>query len=163
MKHERVVLAIDPSFVSAGYAILRSLDRRVMLCECDTLRQKSTQSIEARLLTFSDFFNAKIIEYGVTDLCLETPFLGKNAQNFLKLGYLRGALLLHAARFQLTLHQLSPREIKMQVAGYGGADKEQVARAVLRFFPMLVSSTALVNDATDALALAFCVITSHSF
>ncbi|KKT01979.1 MAG: Crossover junction endodeoxyribonuclease RuvC [candidate division TM6 bacterium GW2011_GWF2_43_17] len=151
MKSERIVLAVDPGYVAAGYAIVRIAQRRVFLCECNALRQKSTQTIEQRLALFFDFFHEKIMEHGVTDLCLETPFLGKNAQNFLKLGYLRGALLIH-----------SPREIKVQMTGFGGADKDQVARAVARFFPM-IDLPSLPRDATDALALAFCVVSSPRF
>jgi len=162
MKSERIVLAVDPGYVAAGYAIVRIAQRRVFLCECNALRQKSTQTIEQRLALFFDFFHEKIMEHGVTDLCLETPFLGKNAQNFLKLGYLRGALLIHATRQNLGIHQLSPREIKVQMTGFGGADKDQVARAVARFFPM-IDLSSLPRDATDALALAFCVVTSPRF
>ncbi len=159
MKSERLILAVDPGFVAAGYAIVLVSQRRLFVRECNVFRQRSADSIETRLLAFFEFFQEKISEYSITDLCLETPFMGKNAQNFLKLGYLRGALLIHAARLNLSIHQLSPREIKMQMTGFGGADKDQVARAVARFFPAL-DVFGLSRDATDALALAFCVATS---
>lgn len=153
------MLAIDPGFIVAGYSILKIVDSNVVLCDCNVLKQSSSKKIEERLLVFSQFFEKHIINFGITDLALETPFLGKNAQNFLKLGYLRGALLLLAAEHSLCLHERSPREIKLQVTGYGAADKEQVARAVRRFFPQLPSK--LPNDATDSLALAFSLL--HNF
>ncbi len=157
----RTLLAIDPGFVSAGYAIIRVSGTRGELIACSALVQSSSRSLESRLLKFSDFFESLLVSHAVTDLALETPFLGKNAQNFLKLGYLRGALLLLAARYNLQLHEASPREIKRNVTGCGSADKEQVARTVLRFFPML-SDNALSADATDALALAFSLLSRIS-
>ena len=55
--------------------------------------------------TFEElFFVEKITKWSVTELALETPFLGKNTQSFLKLGYLRGTLYLlshqHTLKFQ---------------------------------------------------------------
>jgi crossover junction endodeoxyribonuclease RuvC len=85
---------------------------------------------------------------------LETPFFGKNAQNFLKLGYLRGALYLLADKNRLKLHEFYPREVKQAVTGYGGASKDQVARVILQLFPRMKSPKK--EDVTDALAVTLC-------
>ena len=92
----------------------------------------------------------------MTTVALETPFLGKNAQNFLKLGYLRGIIYLLVATYNLALQEFSPREVKMSVTGFGGADKEQVARIILRLFPAL--SVPDKADVTDALAVTLCCL-----
>lgn len=154
----RVFLAIDPGFSVTGYAIGASDGRSLTLLHCHILKFSSAQPIPVRLAAFYDAIEAHIVKHGITDLALETPFLGKNAQNFLKLGYLRGALMLLAQRHNLTLHEFSPRAIKSSVTGYGAADKEQVARAVKFFFPRFVLETT-ASDATDALALLLCATT----
>lgn len=154
----RIFLAIDPGFSVTGYALGSSDGRSLSLLGCHVFKISPAQPIPVRLASFYDVIEAHIIEHRVTDLALETPFLGKNAQNFLKLGYLRGALLLLSQRYNLTLHEFSPREIKNMVTGYGGADKEQMARAVRQLFPRLVLATN-AYDATDALALLFCAVT----
>ena len=92
----------------------------------------------------------------MTDIAIETPFLGKNAQNFLKLGYLRGILLLLADQHSMVIHEFAPRQIKQAVTGYGGASKEQVARVVLQLFPRLQKPKK--EDVTDALAIGLCAI-----
>ncbi len=151
---DKVVLGIDPGFVSAGFAIIRLKSRQAQLVDYGAFSQSSHLSIPARIERFHAFFLDKITEYSVTDLALETPFLGKNAQNFLKLGYLRGILFLLSEQSKLELHEFSPREVKKALTGYGQSDKEQVARVVVRLFPSLVLPKKL--DVTDAIAVALC-------
>jgi len=151
---DKVVLGIDPGFVSAGFGIIRLRGREALLLDYGALNQSSKDSIQDRIACFHDFFTDKIVTYSVTELALETPFLGKNAQNFLKLGYLRGILLLLVARHNLALHEFAPREIKRALTGFGQAEKEQVARVVIRLFPSLALPKKL--DVTDAIAIALC-------
>jgi crossover junction endodeoxyribonuclease RuvC len=87
-------------------------------------------------------------------LAIETPFLGKNTQTFLKLGYLRGVLYLLADTHKLVLHEYSPTQVKVSVTGYGGASKEQVSRLVSRLLPAMKAPEKY--DVTDALAIALC-------
>lgn len=80
--------------------------------------------------------------------------MGKNAQNFLKLGYLRGIVYLLSDLHEINLHEYSPREVKQAVTGFGGASKEQVARILLQLFPGLQKPKR--EDVTDALAVGLC-------
>jgi crossover junction endodeoxyribonuclease RuvC len=117
----------------------------------------SQKTLAIRVGEFFDLFKKKIELYNVTDIALETSFLGQNAQTFLKLGYLRGILYLLAAQNQLTLHEFAPREVKQSVTGIGSASKEQVALMVSRLFPNLNSlSQGVKSDVTDALAIGLC-------
>jgi crossover junction endodeoxyribonuclease RuvC len=97
------------------------------------------------------------MDYKITDLALETPFLGKNIQTFLKLGYLRGILYLLSDMHALSIHEFSPRQIKVSVTGFGGATKEQVALMILAMFPALNALGKIEkNDVTDAMAVSIC-------
>jgi len=119
----------------------------------------SAHHLSARTGQFYNLFKDKIAQHGITDIALETSFLGKNAQTFLKLGYLRGILYLLADQHRLTLAEFAPREIKAAVTGNGGASKEQVADMMLRLFPKLNEfGTIARNDVTDALAISLCGI-----
>ena len=150
-----VILGIDPGFQFAGFGILkRDASNKVYLLDHGYLKMRSTQTLVERVGIFHAFFEEKIKLHGVTDIALETPFLGKNAQNFLKLGYLRGLLYLLADTHGLTLHEFAPREVKLAVTGWGGADKEQVARVIMQLFPKLVAPDKA--DVTDALAVTLC-------
>jgi len=154
-----IVLGIDLGFTASGFGIIRREGNRVALIDYGHLKMSSSDSIPVRIGLFHAFFENKIKQYGVQALAIETPFLGKNAQNFLKLGYLRGIVYLLSDRYQLPVAEFSPREVKLSVTGFGGAEKEQVARVVLRLFPTMVMPNKL--DVTDAVAVSLCGLWSQ--
>jgi len=155
-----VVLGVDPGFQFAGYAIMRKEGGRTTVLDYGYLGMKPTQSLSQRIGIFHTFLNEKITVFGVTDIALETPFLGKNTQTFLKLGYLRGILYLLADTHKLMLHEYSPTQVKQSVTGYGAASKEQVARLITRLLPAI--KTQDKYDVTDALAISLCGIWESS-
>lgn len=148
------LLGIDPGFQVTGYSIIDKTVQKTSLVDCGYLKMSSTKALSERVGIFHDFFQSKIETQKISDLALETPFLGKNAQNFLKLGYLRGILYLLANKHALQLHEFSPSQVKQSLTGFGGASKDQVARVVLRLFPHLAAPDKA--DVTDAIAVSLC-------
>lgn len=149
-----IMLGIDPGLRIAGYSVITQRNGATVLLECGYLSLPQQKSIPERIGIFYDFFAYKIKTWQVTDICLETSFLGKNAQNFLKLGYLRGIVYLLSNQNNLVLHEYAPREIKQAITGFGGASKEQVAHILLKLFPGLQKPKK--EDVTDALAIGLC-------
>ncbi|MBD3231178.1 crossover junction endodeoxyribonuclease RuvC [Candidatus Dependentiae bacterium] len=155
--YKKIILGIDPGFQISGYSILRIENQKSFVIDFGYLKMKSTDHLSKRVGQFYFFFNEKIKEFKVTNLALETPFLGKNIQTFLKLGYLRGSLYLLSDKYKLKIHEFSPREVKIAVTGFGGASKDQVALMVLSMFPKLQKLPKIEkNDVTDALAIGIC-------
>lgn len=66
--------------------------------------------------------------------------------------------MLAAAHRELEVFEYTPTDVKLTIAGYGRADKEQVEQMVRRTL-ILDEAAALTHDATDALAIALC----HAF
>jgi len=156
---DSVILGVDPGFSVTGYSILKQDSSKVYLIDCGYLKMKSTDSLSKRVGIFFNFFQAKINTLSVTQVSLETSFLGRNAQTFLKLGFLRGILYLLADQHNLELREFAPREIKSAVTGFGGASKDQVANMVLRMFPKLAQIGKIErSDVSDALAIGICGI-----
>jgi crossover junction endodeoxyribonuclease RuvC len=152
-----VVLGVDPGFHITGYAIMSKQAGRVLILDCGYLKMSSQHALSQRTGQFYAFFQEKVNQHNVTMIALETSFLGKNAQTFLKLGFLRGILYLLADQHKTILSEFAPREIKMAVTGFGGASKEQVAAMVMRLFPRLAEFGAVErNDVSDALAVCLC-------
>jgi len=149
-----IILGIDPGFTVTGFGVIKKDQSNIYLLEYGPLTMSSSKHLSERIGIFHDFFTEKITKHGITDISLETPFLGKNAQNFLKLGYLRGILYLLAHRHSLVLNEFSPSEVKQAITGFGGASKEQVARVVMQLFPRMKTPNTL--DVTDALAVTLC-------
>lgn len=152
----KIILGIDPGFSITGYGILKKEYHQTTLIDCGYLKMSSSKPLHERVGIFHTTFTQKIQQHKVTSIALETPFLGKNAQNFLKLGYLRGIIYLLVETYKTELYEFSPREVKLAVTGFGGADKEQVARIVMRLFPMLAAPDKA--DVTDALAVTLCCL-----
>lgn len=149
-----IILGIDPGLRFAGFGILKKEQGKTYLLHSGCLKLSPTKSLPERVTEFHDFFQQMIIKWQITDLAIETPFLGKNSQTFLKLGYLRGVLYLLSHKNKLVLHEFSPREVKQSVTGFGGASKEQVSRILKQLFPRLPNAEK--EDITDALAVTLC-------
>ncbi len=149
-----VVLGVDPGFRITGFGILKKEGNKSFLLDHGYLKLPPSKHLSERISIFHDFFQEKIVHWQVTDVALETPFLGKNAQNFLKLGYLRGILYLLAHKHGADLLEFAPTQVKQSITGFGGASKEQVARVIMQLFPRLITPEKL--DVTDALAVTLC-------
>ena len=150
----RTILGIDPGISILGFGVMRSEGRALTLIDYGCLTLRSTDSIQNRLKQIHDVLLEKIRLWNIQEVALEVPFLGKNAQNFLKLGYVRGIIYLLAAQHDLRIHEFAPREIKLKITGFGGAQKDQVARVVMQLFPGL--SWPQRFDMTDAIAVTLC-------
>jgi len=155
------ILGIDPGFQFAGYAIMKKEKGKTFVIDYGCLKMNPTKSLSERIGIFHDFFSEKIRSHYVTELALETPFLGKNAQNFLKLGYLRGTLYLLANKNNLKIHEFAPTQVKQSLTGFGGASKEQVARVIMQLFPTMKAPDKA--DVTDALAVTLCGIWQNKY
>ncbi|MBD3273596.1 crossover junction endodeoxyribonuclease [Candidatus Dependentiae bacterium] len=154
-----VILGIDPGFSITGYSILKKEKGKTLVIDYGYLKMKSKDHLSIRTGIFYKFFKKKIEKFNITDLALETPFLGKNAQTFLKLGYLRGILYLLSDLNSLKIFEFSPREVKISVTGFGGATKDQVALMILSMFPKLNEFGKIEKqDVTDAIAVSICGI-----
>ena len=88
-------------------------------------------------------------------LAVEDVFHAQNTRSALVLGQVRGVVLLAGAQAGLAVHALPPATIKLQITGYGRADKTQVAFMVTRLLSL--PGAAEAGDAADALAVALCL------
>jgi len=152
----RSILGIDPGLIVTGFSIIVVQNGKTYLKECGYLPLGSKKEIPIRIKLFYDFFKEKIEKNNITDLALETPFLGKNSAGFLKLGYLRGILYLLKEEYDLKIHEFSPRTVKQAITNFGGAEKEQVLKTLLHIFPELSTITIKKYDITDAVAVSLC-------
>ena len=107
-----------------------------------------------KLAVISDKVGALCDLHRPTDLAIESPFYGKNAQVIFKLGRAQGAAMVAAINRGAAVFEYAPSKAKMAICGNGGASKEQVSLMVQRTLGIKIENKYL--DATDALALAMC-------
>jgi crossover junction endodeoxyribonuclease RuvC len=106
-----------------------------------------------RLQTIYAAVAALVAEHRPDEIAIERVFVHRNPDSALKLGQARGAALCATFGSGATLHEYSPREVKLAVVGTGAAEKEQVQRMVKA---LLGLEGRLGADAADALAIAIC-------
>ena len=87
-------------------------------------------------------------------LAVEDVFHAANARSALVLGHVRGVILLAGAEAMIPVRAFSPATVKVEVTGFGRAEKAQVALMVERLLGL--SGNGEAGDAADALAVALC-------
>ena len=148
------VLGVDPGSQTMGWGVVEGDSRRYALVAFGSVRAPSTMTFPARLLRMCDGLEKVIAEYGPDVCVLEDAFLAANVKVSMKLGQVRGVVLLVAERAGLEIHEYSPRSIKQTIVGYGNAEKHQVQEMVRLLLKL--RSVPSPHDAADALAAAIC-------
>jgi crossover junction endodeoxyribonuclease RuvC len=154
-----IILGVDPGSVRTGYGLIESNGRRHHLIEHGILAPPRRALLPERLL-FVHTGVSRLIEHAHPEvLAVEDLFHAVNAKSAIVLAHVRGVILQAGASAGLVVQAFAPATVKLQVAGFGQADKTQVAGMVCRLLN-LASDTA-AGDSTDALAVALCHAQLH--
>jgi crossover junction endodeoxyribonuclease RuvC len=148
------VLGIDPGSQTMGWGVVDGDGRRYSLVAFGSIRASPTLRFSARLLKMCNGLEEVIAQHRPDGCALEDAFLATNVKVSMKLGQVRGVVLLSAERAGLEIHEYSPRLIKQTVVGYGNAEKHQVQEMVRLL--LRLKSAPTPHDAADALAVAIC-------
>src|ERR1700730_5559412 len=148
------VMGVDPGSETTGYGVIESDGRRYTLIEYAGIRATLRLCFAERLLVISRKLE-EVIERLTPRVCaVEETFYAVNVKSALKLGHVRGAILVAAARAGVEVFEYSPLEIKSALVGYGRAEKQQVQEMVRLLLKLKEPPQPL--DASDALAVAIC-------
>jgi crossover junction endodeoxyribonuclease RuvC len=146
------VLGIDPGSETTGWGVVDGDARRYRMVDFGTVKANPRLRFAARLLKISDGVEA-LVEKFRPDVCaVEEAFFAVNAQTALKLGHVRGVVLLAAERAGVEIAEYAPRLVKQTVVGYGAAEKQQV-QEMMRVL-LKLKEVPTPHDASDALAVA---------
>jgi crossover junction endodeoxyribonuclease RuvC len=151
----RTILGIDPGTNLLGFGIVRVDEAgKASFVDMGVLDLRKISDPYAKLECIHSKVEALCELHRPTDLAIESPFYGKNAQVILKLGRAQGSAMIAAISHGVSVCEYAPRKAKMVICGNGAASKEQVALMVERTLGISIESKYL--DATDALAIAMC-------
>ncbi|MGH9428830.1 MAG: crossover junction endodeoxyribonuclease RuvC [Terriglobia bacterium] len=148
------VLGIDCGSQITGFGIIDSDAQRHLLVVSGAIRLQRRKCFSEKLLDIHREIDQLITTYGPQILAVEDQFYLSNFKSVLKLGQVKGAVILTAARAGIPIVEYSPLEIKSAVTGYGRAEKRQVQTMVEKLLRLAAPPEPL--DASDALALAIC-------
>ncbi len=160
MKDERMrVLGVDPGSDTTGYGVVDSRGSQYELVEYAGIRAPSRFNFAERLLIINQRLEEVIARLRPDACSVEETFYAINVKSALKLGHVRGVVLVAAARAGVPVFEYSPLEIKSALVGYGRAEKHQVQEMVKILLKLKEPPEPL--DASDALAAAICHINTH--
>ncbi len=149
------ILGIDPGSISTGYGVIDCERGRLVLVEQGTIGTTRGAELADRLCRIHEELLAVIARNRPEEVAIETPFGGANVKSLIQLAHARGVILLAAKSSRLDVFEYAPRSVKSAVVGYGGAEKEQVAKMVRMLIPA-AAKLVMSADASDALAVAIC-------
>jgi crossover junction endodeoxyribonuclease RuvC len=149
------ILGIDPGSVTTGFGVVDYERGRLALVDQGSISTPRGAELPERLVIIHEKLLAVIARTQPSAVAVETPFAGHNVKSLIQLAHARGVILLAIRSAQLEVFEYSPRSVKSAVVGYGGAEKEQVAKMVRMLLPGCASMKMTV-DASDALAIAIC-------
>lgn len=153
------ILGIDPGSRATGYAILVQENTTYRVEVCDVLRMDHMEDHTERLQFIFDEISRLIRQHQPNECAIETPIYGVDPLAMLKLGRAQAAAILAITNEGLTASEYYPKMVKKAITGNGNAGKQQVAFMLEKM--MTMPEGKLSQDATDALAVAWCHFT-HS-
>jgi len=155
-----VVFGIDPGTAITGFSVVdESTGGNLVAIDYGVIRTPANTKQEDRLKLLFNQLNSLIELHRPSSCAVEKLFFQKNVKTALSVGEARGVIILCFSLAGVPVYEYAPVEIKLAVAGYGGADKKQVQYMVKEILQLDVIPQP--DDAADALATAICHIHSH--
>lgn len=118
------------------------------------IRTPASDPLPRRLAALHRDIAALIEEHSPAAIAVEQVFFQNNVRTAMSVGQASGVILSLAELSGCEVAQYTPSQVKDVVAGWGGADKEQVQRMVQKRLGL--SSLPRPADAADAAAIAIC-------
>ena len=147
-------LGVDPGISSCGFGLVKYYNNKFELLDSGIIRTNAKNSTSEKLKEIFSGLN-KIIKKSQPDfLAVEDSFFAKNVKSLKVMSQAKGVILLAGAQAGLSIKEYSTREVKQSVVGRGEASKNQVQYMVKALLG--IKNGQLSEDASDALAVAFC-------
>lgn len=146
------VLGIDPGSETLGWGVIEGSGLKYAPVDFGTVRSSPREVFSKRLLKIYTGVEEVIQKFQPDVLSIEEAFYAANVNVAMKLGQVRGVVLLLGEKSGLEIAEYSPRLIKKTVVGYGAAEKHQVQEMVKLLLRLKHSPQP--HDAADALAIA---------
>jgi crossover junction endodeoxyribonuclease RuvC len=148
------VLGIDPGVSRCGYGAVTRIGSEITAVSYGVITTSPSDPLPLRLAQLAAELDDLVAELAPRAMAVERVLFQNNARTAISVGQASGLALVAAAREGIPVEQYSPNEVKLAVAGHGGADKEQVQLMVTRL--LRLGEVPRPPDAADALALALC-------
>jgi len=142
------ILGIDPGTGRTGYGVL---DEKMHVAH-GCIETDKEKTAEQRLYDIERELLELVKNYKPNIMAIEMLFFFKNSKTVIPVAEARGVALLVAAKNNIPVHNFSPLQVKMTIAGYGRADKKQIQKMIAE--TLSLPEIPRPDDAADALGIA---------
>jgi crossover junction endodeoxyribonuclease RuvC len=147
-----IILGIDPGLTATGFGGIHCDNASPSLLTCGSIKTSPRDHISERLFQIHSDINVLIRSLQPDLIAVENAFsLVRYPRAGILLGGVLGIIYLSVFYHNVPMIELTPREVKNALAGYGGAGKSQMKSVVRR---VLNISGIQSSHASDALAVA---------
>ena len=122
-----ILLAIDPSLSSTGFAVFDE-DGKLIEYGKQTTGNKIIE--EDRMCKIANKIKTLIEKYKIEVVVMETQFFSKNAKTSMQLSRLRGAITYVCRGLNVDMKYLTPAEARKLLMGVGSSKKEDIANYI---------------------------------
>ncbi len=147
------ILGIDPGFDRMGICILEKTGNREALLYSACILTDKNSPFESRLGELGKELQAVLKKYAPSELAMEKLFFAKNQTTAIQVAEARGVVLYLAGLSGLAVHEYSPPEVKLAIAGHGKATKEDISYMIPKILGKPLEKK-LLDDELDAIAIA---------
>jgi crossover junction endodeoxyribonuclease RuvC len=151
-----ILLGIDPGTATTGYGLINvSTDPEAIYpVDYGQIKTSKEHLMPDRLLKIYTSVSYLIEKYSPEALVIEKLFFNTNVKTALTVGQARGISILAAGKYKLPVFEYTALQAKMELTGYGRAEKEEVSARVAELLDIKTKIRPI--DASDALAIAIC-------
>jgi crossover junction endodeoxyribonuclease RuvC len=150
-------LGIDPGTAIVGYGVLELQAKNgesLTYVASGIIQTPKTSPPGARLSIIREDLVSLINEYKPDVAVVEQIFFFKNAKTLVPVAQARGVIVETLSCMQVATVEYTPMQVKLQLTGYGRAEKRMVQEIIARLLGL--PDIIRPDDASDALAMAVC-------
>jgi len=126
-----IILGLDPGLASTGFGLIKLKNNQPTLLKCGYIKTFQKDHISARISQIYEDLSGLIRETMPDIIAVENVFsLVRYPKAGILLGVVLGAIYLIASSNKIHLVEITPKEVKNALIGYGNAGKEQVRKMV---------------------------------
>lgn len=149
------ILGIDPGTATVGFGIVDYTPPNVFVyVGSGVISTPKTLDAGARLKIIREDMLSIFDEYAPDQTAVEALFFFKNAKTVMPVAQARGVILEALSCRDHKPGEYTPMQVKLQISGYGKAEKQDVQWAVAKLLGL--AEIVKPDDASDALAIAVC-------
>jgi|TARA_B100001750_G_scaffold91163_1_gene72016 crossover junction endodeoxyribonuclease RuvC len=148
------IFGVDPGSARTGYGCIETSGSHHRIVVCGALSVQARLPFPEKLMSLHVRLAELITQHQPDAVAVEDLFHAKNARSALKLGHVRGIVLLAASQAGVAVAEYTPTQVKRAVVGHGRAAKHQVQEMVTLLLGLDERPSPL--DVSDALAVAVC-------